>query len=200
MKIFIGFLLVPGFFIIYCKPKEVTFHHTIFAHQLFGIDFCQLTKQTIIEDLQNNKIQFKCYDFFDEEEIVYNNSIAVQNKIGLIETNFFIGKGFDKLKIISVQYIHITTYDGFRIIIKFKDDYYNNLNELLKEQLGRKTLNINFNKYDEISWNANPDMSVPTCISSIILSKRLKYDDPLKAEKGVCFLEIRTRARHPHVH
>jgi len=184
--------------ILYCKPKEeVPFKRTFIPDKMFGIDFCNLQLIHIVRELQSKQVIFKCYDDETNEEIECNEK-NVQRKIINIETGYFIGLKFFNKNIVKIIYHHNPLYDDLKFTLQFNIIYYNTLLEVLNKQLGAGNSNVNFDNYDEISWNENP--AGESCIMDITLSKRLKYDDPVKAEKRVCYLVINTRARHPHVH
>ncbi len=186
-------------FVVYCKPqKEMPFKRTVIPNNIFGINFCKLQLSDIISSLKNNKKIFKCYNTSIDNEIKYTGKNEELEKITGIITNFYIGKGLDRNKIIEVWYNYFPFDEEFIFSLKFKEEYYTTLLELLNKELGAKNSNVNSEGYGEISWNDDPKHN--SCILHIILSKRQQYDDPEKAEKGVCYLEIRTRARYPHVH
>ena len=184
--------------ILYCKPKEeVPFKRTFIPDKMFGIDFCNLQLIHIVRELQSKQVIFKCYDDETNEEIECNEK-NVQRKIINIETEYFIGLKFFNKNIVKIIYHHNPLYDSLTFVIQFSINYYNTLLELLKNQLGAANANVNRHNYGEISWDENP--AGKSCIMDITLSKRLKYGDPAKAGKEVCYLVINTRARHPHVH
>ncbi len=197
-KIFTGIILISILSTLYCKSKEAEYKYTIFPANMFEIDFCKLQLIDIINGLRIRHSNFKCYNTSLDHEVQCNEGNAGLGKITAIAAEYFIGKGFNKTKIIKVGYNYIPFDEEFIFSIKFKEEYYDTLLELLNKQLGAENSNVNFRGYGEISWSDDPKHN--SCILHIILSKRQQYDDPAKAEKGVCYLEIRTRARHPHVH
>ena len=197
-KIFTILILISILSTVYCKKKETPLKHTIIPSKIFGIDFCKLQLSDIFNELTNKKAKFKCYDGSTGDEFKYTGERKELDRIGCIESNYFIGKGLDNKSLIYAAYGYIPFDEEFIFSIKFKEEYYDTLLELLNKQLGAENSNVNFRGYGEISWDDDPKHN--SCILHIILSKRQQYDDPAKAEKGVCYLEIRTRARHPHVH
>ena len=189
------------------------------AGHFFGINFCEIKFIDIVNQLINKKIEFQYHDFKTGNLISYSGEKIEFKNIDGITTKCFIGRGLDESKIIQIEYMD-SFHENLMFRIKLKEDYYEILLKLLNEKLGSGYAIYNKKKYDETTWN--PDMqytkyhkdndesgswkldikgsSVPICLESVIISKRLQYDDPEKFEKGVCYLEIITRSRDLHVH
>jgi hypothetical protein len=196
-------LILPIFY--HCKfnkgqtDASHKYEDAVFPDKMFGIDFCKLQFIDIVRVLYNKRVAFQCYDG-DGIAIKCTASKEGLNKICRIDTDYFIGRELDKDKIIDIAYFHMPYDDYFIFKIEFKEEYYDIIYDLLKNKLGSNTARVNEIGYDEISWRADPQMSVPTCISKIILSKRYRYETIEEAKKGVCYLSIQTRARNPHIH
>jgi hypothetical protein len=169
---------------------------TIFPDKFLGINFCKIELSEIIKKFQKEKIYFTCYDIDTGDLFRFTNLEDDINKIGYIKTTFFIGTDLDKTQIASVTYADMDNEGWLHFTIKFKIAYYDELLEILGKKLGIENVNYNRQNYGETSWNANPNHSSPTCISSVTISKRLRYDD---VEKAVGYLQIETRPRKTNI-
>jgi len=213
MKIVKKILLITVLLLfISCKPAEKEKvqnnswayivkmnQYTVFTEEFLGINFCKIKFIDIIEEFRRKNINFQYYSNVKDCLVKYTGEKTGFEKSEFLETTYFVGTELDKSKILQVTYEDPYKAGGFRFTIKFKEEYYDTLLCLLGEKLGTKNANYNRNKYNETSWNADPDHAVPTCISSITMSKKLRYDEDKKGEKGVCYLEIKTRPRSGHV-
>ena len=141
---------------------------------------------------------FKTIDCDGKEFKISENYGEIENILCEIDTNYFIGTGIDKSQIVNVKYNYLPLYDQLSFIIKFDIRHYEKLLQAFQNQFDGSKAFVNADGYNEISWRANPDMSVPTCIQDIVISKRLKYDNLDTADKGICYLIINTRGRKSH--
>ncbi len=200
--------------IVDCKPKEPkkpvdkkyawayrkgAYEYTKIPGKFLGINFCKITLIDVIAKLKKIKVKFRCYDGATGEEFKYSGSKADIYKLGSVESSYFIGSGLDQKNIIKVSYDDSTQEEWFHFTIEFHEKYYNELLHKLGKILGTKTVNYNDLDYNETSWDADPDGAVPTCISSVVISRRLRYDDIKKENDGIAYLQIETRPRNGHV-
>lgn len=164
-----------------------------FPDVLFGINFCKADLWSVHQELSKLKINHTC----DNGKCPATREDMYYLEIETIESDFFLGDTLNQEYILSVRYEFIHTYDSFFIIIKMKDEYYDRVLQLLSDKFGYEKSTYDTLDYDELSWYADPDHKVKTCISNITLSHRLRYEDPTD---GVFYLAIRTRGRSSHVH
>ena len=194
-------IMIIALFVFSCKSDESKNswaykvepdQYTVFPEELFGINFCKIEFIDIIKELQRKKIDFEYYDKAKDRFVKYTGDDYKIEKTEDLKSNYFIGEGLDKSKIIEVIYADPYKIGGFHFKLKFKEEYYDTLLELLGNILGKQNSNYNSLNYHETSWDADPNHAVSTCISSITISKKRRYE---KAEKGICYLEIIMRPR-----
>lgn len=180
----------------YPLKEKVFGGYVKFPAQMFGINFCTYKLSTVIYLLERNNSTYVMYNGDGEEIHNKNNSI-----LGVLSKSF-IGKGFDDSKIIDVNYKLSSpsdhNSDRITVEIKFLADYYDELLKIMKNKYPMSKASINILGYDEISWYAHPDLSIPTCIDEITLSHKLRYGNDGSDE--FCYLTICTRGKNPHVH
>jgi hypothetical protein len=180
--------------------REGSKKYTTFPEEFLGINFCKIEFIDIIKELQRKKIDFEYYDDAKDQFVRYSGDINKIQQIENLKSKYYIGTVLDKSKILEVIYSDPYREGWFHLKIKFKEEYYEILLELIGNKLGKETTNYNRLNYNEISWDADPDHAVHTCISNVIISKKLRYENGGKGETGVCYMEIITRSRDPHVH
>jgi len=180
------------------KPKETIRYgkYIKLPENLFGINFCSLKLKDIKKQLENSR---KLYEIYDCDGNLFS-SLEYKGEFQYIcsyVSDVFIGSGLDKNQIIKISYGYLPHLDNFSFTIVMKVEYYDEALKILNDKLGYKYAFYNMDDYEELSWRADPNVAIPTCISKIVLSKRLRYAEP---EKGVFYLEIYTRGRTSHVH
>lgn len=160
---------------------------------LYGIDFSKTNLQSVVSVLQKKRITFKCYDWDEGNEFQWTGKKEDIERIGRIETHYFLGSNIDKSKIINVEYSNIYPYMAFQIKVVIKDEYYGDVFAYLCGILGKENANLNINGYDELSWNSKHD-GESTDISSVIISKRESKYETIgnSVNQNVFYLVIRT--------
>jgi len=177
--------------------KEGPKKYTVFPKEFLGINFCKLQFVDIINEFKTKNLEFEYFDNDAKSFIKYESDKIKIDQTEDVKAVYFIGSELDKSKILEVIYTDPYREGWLHLQIKFKEEYYDILLELIGNKLGKENSNYNRLNYNEISWDADPDHAVPTCISNIIISKKQRYE---KSEKGVCYLKIITRSRDSHVH
>ncbi len=201
--------------IVDCKPKEPkkpidkkyawayrkgAYKHTVLPHVFLGVNFCKINFIKTVKKFQRKKIGFIYYNPRADREVKYSGEKIDFKSLELIRTNYCAFPKLDKSKVVEVIYSGSYYVNGWiQIKIKFKEDYYYTLLDLLGKKLGTKTVNYNRKKYNETAWNTDPDHAVPTCISKVLISRRLRYDDIKKENDGFAYLQIDTRPPKEHV-
>ena len=179
------------------EGKTVKVIHTIFPEELFGINFCTIELKDIIKKFQSNNIEFTCRDGNGRVFILQNLEHDIKRLV-TVNSKMFIGKELDQKQIVDVGYSDIPSMGWFAFTIAFKIEYYDKVLEMLCEKFGEEKANYNKPNSGEITWYADPDYSIPTCISKVTISKTRLFAEPDMVIQGAGYLEIETRPRHPH--
>jgi len=183
--------------ISFCNNKETNINNTykkdfkirsyvIMPENLYGINFCEINLWNVIMTLNNQKKTYQC-----NQKCPSHKHEA--NIIDSIQSEYFIGNVLKQKFIVSVNYSFLHSYSSFILTITIDNQYYSELLNHLNSQFLPENASINLNDYNEISWYANPDSKIKTCISIITLSKRLKHEMYSKDSEKFCYLEIQTR-------
>ncbi len=168
--------------------------YIIFPNKLYGINWSTVKIYDVIPILQQKNVTFKCYDWDTGKEFSWTGSRKDVEKIGKIETNYFIGSELDSGRIDKVEYTLIYPYMAFQIIITMKNGYYNELLESLNKKFGEKNSYVNLKGFGEIGWYASSEDIKPNDVICVELSKRQSGNEQPQEtfNEGSCLLTIQT--------
>jgi hypothetical protein len=168
--------------------------YIIFPNKLYGINWSTVKIYDVIPILQQKNVPFKCYDWDTGKEFSWTGSRKDVEKIGKIETNYFIGSELDASRIDKVEYTLIYPYMAFQIYITMKNGYYNELLESHNKKFGEKNSYVNLKGFGEVGWYASSEDIKQNDVICVELSKRKSENDMQQesVNQNACFLTLQT--------